>query len=86
MLQAIEANDFDEKKTYQAQEEEDTAFFDDVRKIELLHFIYGHPSIEQIRGSPQGILKAIDEYGRTKKYLMNVDDDKGRIVADLIAG
>lgn len=26
MLQAIEANDFDEKKTYQAQEEEDTTF------------------------------------------------------------
>lgn len=31
------------------------------------------------------MLKAIDEYGRTKKYLMNVGDDKGRIVADLIA-
>ena len=50
-----------------------------------MHFVYGYPSIEQIQGSPQGVLKAIDEYGRTKKYLMNVGDDKGRIVADLIA-
>ena len=53
--------------------------------MELLHFVYGHPSIEQLRGSPVEILKAIDEYGRKKKYLMNVGDDKGRIVVDLIA-
>ena len=31
------------------------------------------------------MLEAIDEYGRTKKYLMNVGDDKGKIVTDLIA-
>ena len=59
--------------------------FDDGREIELLHFIYGHPSISEIRGSPTRILAAIDEYGRTKKYLMNVGDDKGRIVSELIA-
>ena len=59
--------------------------FDDGREIELLHFVYGHPSVEEIRGSPQKLLEAIDEYGRTKKYLMNVGDDKGRIVTDLIA-
>lgn len=47
--------------------------------------MYGHPSIEDIRGSPTNVLKAIDEYGRTKKYLMNVGDDKGRIVANLVA-
>ena len=51
----------------------------------MLHFVYGHPSIEKIRGSPQKVLDAIDEYGRTKKYLMNVGEDKGKIVADLIA-
>ena len=59
--------------------------FDDGREIELLHFVYGHPSIGDIRGSPQKMLEAIDEYGRTKKYLMNVGDDKGRIVTNLIA-
>ncbi|KAL6713222.1 hypothetical protein ACLMJK_009343 [Lecanora helva] len=78
-------NGFDSKKAYQAQEEEGTAFFDDGREIELLHFVYNHPSIDQIRDSPEGVLKAIDEYGRQKKYLMNVGDDKGSIVADLIA-
>lgn len=50
----------------------------------MLHFVYSHPNIEKIRGSPDGVLKAIDEYGRTKKYLMNVGDDKGKIVANLI--
>ncbi|KAI4243184.1 MAG: hypothetical protein LQ352_007078 [Teloschistes flavicans] len=59
--------------------------FDDGREVELLHFVYGHPSIDEIRGSPQKVLGAIDEYGRTKKYLMNVGDDKGKIVSDLIA-
>ena len=39
----------------------------------------------EIRGSPAGVLKAIDEYGRSKKFLMNVGDDKGKIVRDLIA-
>ena len=46
--------------------------------------MYGHEKIDEIRGSPQRVLAAIDEYGRTKKYLMNVGDDKGKIVCDLI--
>lgn len=37
-----------------------------------------------IRGSPSAVLEAIDEFGRTKKYLMNVGEDKGQIVTDLI--
>ncbi|KAJ4340483.1 hypothetical protein N0V87_002468 [Didymella glomerata] len=75
---------FDQSKAYAAQEEEG-AFFDDGREIELLHFVYSHKNIDKIRGSPEGVLAAIDEYGRTKKYLMNVGEDKGRIVTDLIA-
>lgn len=75
---------FDQSKAYAAQETEGQ-FFDDGREIELLHFVYGHKNIEKIRGSPQNVLAAIDEYGRTKKYLMNVGEDKGRIVTDLIA-
>lgn len=75
---------FDQSKAYAAQEEEG-AFFDDGREIELLHFVYSHPNIQKIRGSPQNVLAAIDEYGRTRKYLMNVGEDKGRIVTDLIA-
>jgi catechol O-methyltransferase len=75
---------FDQSKAYAAQEEEG-AFFDDGREIELLHFVYSHADIGKIRGSPERVLAAIDEYGRTKKYLMNVGEDKGRIVTDLIA-
>jgi len=75
---------FDQSKAYAAQETEGQ-FFDDGREVELLHFVYGHKDIEKIRGSPQNVLAAIDEYGRTKKYLMNVGEDKGRIVTDLIA-
>ncbi|GAB7359250.1 hypothetical protein MBLNU230_g5907t1 [Neophaeotheca triangularis] len=74
---------FDQSKAYAAQEED--VFFDDGREIELLHFVYSKPDVEEIRGSPQRVLQAIDEYARTKKYLMNVGEDKGKIVCDLIA-
>lgn len=63
----------------------DTLKFDDGREIELLHFVYGKPNIEEIRNNPAKVLAAIDEFARTKKYLMNVGEDKGRIVTDLIA-
>ncbi|KAL5121824.1 hypothetical protein ACEQ8H_000039 [Pleosporales sp. CAS-2024a] len=75
---------FDASKAYAAQETEGQ-FFDDGREVELLHFVYRHSNMEKMRGSPQHVLAAIDEYGRTKKYLMNVGEDKGRIVTDLIA-
>ncbi|MCJ1306868.1 hypothetical protein MMC25_000512 [Agyrium rufum] len=74
---------FDENKAYVAQEE-DSSFFDDGREIALLHFVYAHSEIDQMRNNPEKVLEAIDEYGRTKKYLMNVGDDKGKIVCDLI--
>ncbi|KAK7433316.1 hypothetical protein QQZ08_000255 [Neonectria magnoliae] len=73
---------FDTQKAYVEQEE--TVFFDDGREIELLHFVYSRPNIDELRGSPDKILAVIDEYARTKKYLMNVGEDKGKIVTDLI--
>ncbi|KAI9840266.1 MAG: hypothetical protein M1837_001801 [Sclerophora amabilis] len=76
------AENFESHKAYVPQEQ--TAFFDDGREVELLHFVYNHPSLASIRGSPSGVLKAIDEYARTKKYLMNVGEDKGNLVKDLI--
>lgn len=74
---------FDDKKAYVEQEE--TVFFDDGREIELLHYIYGRQDIDEIRGRPERVLGAIDDFARTKKYLMNVGEDKGKIVTDLIA-
>ena len=74
--------DFDPKKAYAEQEE---VYFNDGREVAVLHYIYGKDNIDEIRGSPERVLEAIDEYGRKKKYLMNVGDDKGKIVCNLIA-
>ncbi|KAI1134485.1 S-adenosyl-L-methionine-dependent methyltransferase [Hypoxylon sp. FL0543] len=68
-------------EAYQPQEE---IYFDDGREIELLHFIYGHPLLESMRGNPQKVLDAIDEYGKTRKYLMNIGEYKSKTVTDLI--
>lgn len=73
---------FKQDKAYHQKEE---VFFDDGREIEILHFIHGKSDIEEIRDSPARVLAAIDEFARTKKYLMNVGEDKGKIVTDLIA-
>jgi catechol O-methyltransferase len=81
--QTVKKGVFDPSKAYAAQE--GTTFFNDGREIELLHFVYSHPKLGSIRGSPESVLDAIDEYARTRKYLMNVGEDKGRIVCDLIA-
>ncbi|KAL4757718.1 uncharacterized protein BDW70DRAFT_171087 [Aspergillus foveolatus] len=81
--QTVKKGGFDPSKAYAAQE--GTTFFNDGREIELLHFVYSHPKLDSIRGSPDRVLDAIDEYARTRKYLMNVGEDKGRIVCDLIA-
>lgn len=74
--------EFDQKRAYAEQEE---TFFDDGREIELLHYVYSQSNIEEIRGSPERVLQAIDDYARTTKYLMNVGELKGKIVTDLIA-
>ncbi|KAF7556383.1 hypothetical protein G7Z17_g1410 [Cylindrodendrum hubeiense] len=73
---------FNQARAYMAQED---VFFDDGREIELLHFVYDHPDLDEIRASPERVLEAIDEFGRTKKYLMNVGENKGKIVTDLIS-
>jgi catechol O-methyltransferase len=76
-------SDFDIAKAY-ASQEEGTGFFDDGPEFELLTYVYSHPNLESIRGSPEKLLETIDEYGRTKKYLMKVGENNGRIVCDLI--
>lgn len=55
--------------------------FNDGREEELVAFVTSQPTI---RGNPQAVLAAIDKFGRTRKYLMNVGDDKGKIVVDII--
>jgi catechol O-methyltransferase len=70
---------FDAQKAYAPQE---AVFFDDGRELELLEYAR---SRSDLQGSPEKVLQAIDEFGRTKKYLMNVGEDKGKIVSNLIA-
>ncbi|KAI9750157.1 MAG: hypothetical protein M1815_001947 [Lichina confinis] len=74
--------EFDQKKAY--VQKDDKTYFDDGREQELLRFIYSHPSLESLRGSPSKIVGAIDEYGRNKAFMMNVGEHKGKIVTDLI--
>ncbi|KAK6579467.1 hypothetical protein PZA11_008062 [Diplocarpon coronariae] len=69
---------FDRQKAYAPQGE---VFFDDGREEELVRFVTSQP---ERRGSPTEVLRAIDEFARTQKYLMNVGEHKGRIVTDLI--
>ncbi|KAK2786512.1 hypothetical protein FQN52_007818 [Onygenales sp. PD_12] len=60
-------------------------YYNDGREIELLHYVYSLPNLEEIRGSPSKVLEAIDEFGRTKRFMINVGTAKGAIVTDLIA-
>ncbi|KAF2968467.1 hypothetical protein GQX73_g5091 [Xylaria multiplex] len=68
---------------YQPQEDVYVSF-DDGRELELLQFVFNRPDIDQLKGNPQKVLAAIDEFGRTQKYLMNIGEYKYQIVRDLI--
>lgn len=46
--------------------------------------MYSHPKLDELRGHPQKVLDAIDEYGRTQKYLMNIGEYKSKTVVELI--
>jgi catechol O-methyltransferase len=70
---------FDAQKAYAPQE---AVFFDDGRELELLEYARSRSDLQR---SPEKVLQAIDEFGRTEKYLMNVGEDKGKIVSNLIA-
>ncbi|KAK6542116.1 hypothetical protein TWF694_007883 [Orbilia ellipsospora] len=61
---------------------EDGVFYGDGREEECWEYVQNKPDI---RGKPEAVLEAIDEYGRTKKYLMNIGFEKGKIVRDVIA-
>ncbi|KAL4878143.1 S-adenosyl-L-methionine-dependent methyltransferase [Aspergillus karnatakaensis] len=64
---------------------EEKVFCNDGRETQLLHFITTHPQLSTMRNSPEAVLAAIDEFARTKDFLMNVGAHKGSIITDLIA-
>ncbi|PSR76965.1 S-adenosyl-L-methionine-dependent methyltransferase [Coniella lustricola] len=71
--------------TGQAYQNQEETYFDDGREIALLHFIYNHPNLSEMRNNPDKVIAAIDEYGKEKKYLMNIGEFKSGIVTKLIA-
>lgn len=59
--------------------------FDDGREPELLRVILHHPSVNQLWGNSRKVLDVIDEFGRTRKYLMNISAcNKSKTIVDLI--
>ncbi|KAM0090844.1 hypothetical protein ACP6JD_005727 [Aspergillus fumigatus] len=64
---------------------EENVFCNDGREDQLLHFITTHPQLSAIRNSPEAVLAAVDEFARTKDFLMNVGPYKGGIITDIIA-
>ncbi|KAK4175401.1 putative catechol O-methyltransferase [Triangularia setosa] len=65
--------------------EVDGQFFGDGREVALLEYIYARPDLDELRGSPQKVLQAIDDYGRSVRGLINIGLMKGSIVCDIIA-
>ncbi|GFF25726.1 probable catechol O-methyltransferase 2 [Aspergillus udagawae] len=63
---------------------EGEVFYNDGREDALLKFITTHPRHAEIKGSPEAMLAAIDEFGHTQDFLMTVGEYKGKIVRDLI--
>jgi len=57
----------------------------DGRELALLTFIHTHSSLSTLRNNPSSILAAIDEFGRTKDFLMTVGPATRDILALLIA-
>ncbi|KAJ5818749.1 hypothetical protein N7474_004340 [Penicillium riverlandense] len=57
----------------------------DGREVDLLHYIYSRPDIKQLRGNPQKVLAAIDDYCQKFNPLINVGPTKGPFVTNLIA-
>ncbi|KAJ5211056.1 hypothetical protein N7491_010872 [Penicillium cf. griseofulvum] len=52
-------------------------------EVKLLHYIFGQPNIDQIRGHPDKVLNLIEEFGQ-QYWFANVGHPKGDIVISLI--
>ncbi|KOC18846.1 O-methyltransferase [Aspergillus flavus AF70] len=53
------------------------------QETKLLHFIYGQPHLDEIRGHSQKVLDLMNRF-EERYYMMTVGAPKGRIVTDLI--
>ena len=62
----------------------DAALSHDGRETALLRYVYSHPALEELRGSPSQILRVMDEFAAQEKFLINVGPDKGEKIHGLI--
>jgi catechol O-methyltransferase len=57
----------------------------DGREIALLHYIFSRPDLKELRGHPDKVLAAVDEYVEKHSRLMNIGPRKGAFISKLIA-
>ncbi|KAJ5769192.1 hypothetical protein N7520_003751 [Penicillium odoratum] len=57
----------------------------DGREVDLLHYVFARSDLKHIRGHPEKVLAAIDDYHHKFSKLMNVGPIKGAFIADIIA-
>ncbi|KAF2760721.1 catechol O-methyltransferase [Pseudovirgaria hyperparasitica] len=74
--------EFDRKTAYIKKGE---VWFDDGREEALVSYIKSHPHADSFQNKPHIILSVIDEFARTKDFMMTVGQYKGAVVTDLIA-
>ncbi|KAL1968704.1 hypothetical protein VTN77DRAFT_1530 [Rasamsonia byssochlamydoides] len=58
---------------------------DDNRETDLLQHIFSLPNLDDLRGQPDKILAAIDDFSTNNKHLMNIGPHKGQLIVSLIA-
>lgn len=60
-------------------------FYQDGKEIELLPFIFQHPSLPSLRNKPEEILSLIEEFDRTHKKLITIGHARGELIKGVIA-
>jgi catechol O-methyltransferase len=56
----------------------------DGREIALLKYVYSYPALDELRGSPSGVLRVIDEFAAQQDFLINIGPDKSEKVQRII--
>ncbi|KAJ5360281.1 hypothetical protein N7517_009472 [Penicillium concentricum] len=53
------------------------------KELKLLHYVYGQPNLDEIRGHPQKVIDLIHEFEKDYR-LINVGPEKGEVITQLI--
>lgn len=57
----------------------------DHQELQVLPFIFEHPTLPKLKNNPDGILALLDEFSRTKKKLITIGHDRGELIKGVIA-